>query len=323
MSHGRTAEQALGIQLARDYFGLAKPGDALNSGALEKLPLNAPSLAAALALCNRAHKPSLCLHYFEQTLARPERLGGSEIIDRAHMHQVFEAHVALSALGARSRGHPKHTVQTLEWMMKQELAGVQGAKIRPVKSTFDLALMSCWRGADWNAASRVFELMTGYKASDFTKDNSAPLLRVSKHRSIVPDAESMSCMLRAALADPGDNYENVQQCLRMMAFLGVNKLFPRLDSTENKRAAKHALFYQHKLADVLMRVRKRLHDDSKWSFMFNRAKSVLRQPVQDGITEQPPLEAHFEPQASDGFIEYQIVAKPTTAQVASRFRGAF
>jgi len=244
LSRGRAADQTLAFQILRDYLGLTQPGEAPVTGTI---PLVTQSLAAALMLCNKSQKYSLCVHFFQQVVDRPEKVGALSIIDRAHVEQVLKAYIALA-----SRNSAHNALKTLEWMLRQEIMGRNGSKIRPANSTYNLVLMACWCGADWNSAIRAFELMTGYHAHDF-KDGavtSTPRLdKRSAGRNLVPDAETMSFMVRAALASR--DRANMRQCLRIVDCLGIDRLFSKQEADSNK-AAKYRAFYHVKLAAALI-----------------------------------------------------------------------
>jgi len=251
----------------------------------------------------------------KQVMERPERLGGVSILDRGHMEEILKAYVAVSASG--SAGESYQALQTLEWMLRQEITGRNGPKIRPATTTFNLVLMACWRGADWDSAVRTFELMTGYSRRDFVdgRDMSRrpKLEKRSKGRNIVPDAEGMSSIVRTALAS-GER-ANMRQALRMITQIGPDYLFGQASKTKGE--LKHITFYQLKLAtaltdairQVLSRNRGQVNDEefTSWAALKAKAEVVLRKSVKDSTPLDEDVQISRDqdiPVPSDNLVEF-------------------
>jgi hypothetical protein len=274
LSRGRPADQTFAFEVVHDYLGLVKPGEVAVAGKV----LTPQTLAAALALCNKTRQFRLCIHFVKQIMDRPER---KSILDRRHMEEVLKAHVAMSASG--SINESCQALQALEWMLRQEITGRNGPKIRPAATTFRLVLKACWRCADWDSALRTFELMTGYSSRDFIdgRDNSkAPdLEKRSQGRNIVPDAEAMSSLVRAALASR--ERANMRQAVRVVIHIGPNHLFGR---ELNMKGSKDVTFYQVKLAmaltdtipQVLLRSGGAHQEYAGWVALKEKAEDILR-----------------------------------------------
>ncbi|KAJ6485005.1 pentatricopeptide repeat-containing protein [Mycena vitilis] len=252
LSKGQSSEQALAFQLVREYFGLATSAEPPLHG---KIPLTSQSFAAALLLCNNSHKPAECIHFFQQVIKRPPASGGADIIDRGHAEEVLKARLALGVPGSAHL-----SLETLEWMLRQEIQGghATGLKVRPAITTYNLVLLACWRGADWKSATRTFNLMTGYHCHDFMDGAVVASPRVDKRplgRNLLPTAETMSCMFRTALAT--ENSSNMRQCLRIAyhvnakeaSFFAENKKQPM---SESKKSAKNWAFHVVKLAAAVV-----------------------------------------------------------------------
>ncbi|KAJ7638808.1 pentatricopeptide repeat-containing protein [Roridomyces roridus] len=247
LSKGQAAEQTLAFQLVREHFGLAASTESPVHGGNGKLPLTSPSLAAALYLCNSSQRPADCIHFFQQVIKRPPASGGADIIDRAHVEEVLKARLALIAPGSAHL-----SVETLEWML--------GRDIRPGISTYNLVLLTCWRAADWNSATKTFNLMTGYRSHDFMDGAVRPSPRVDQGRNhLLPTAETMSCMLRTALAT--QNSANVRQCLRIANHFNANEvdffdetkqITSRKKETTTNKALKNWAFHVVKLAAAVV-----------------------------------------------------------------------
>ncbi|KDQ64497.1 hypothetical protein JAAARDRAFT_118172 [Jaapia argillacea MUCL 33604] len=257
LARGRPTDQTLAFEIIRDFLGLSKPGE---TPLPPRFPLSPQTLEPVLELCNNQQKHRLCLHFAQQVIDRPLKNGEESIIDRSHMEQVLKAYAALSVMGATTESTEAY--ETLEWMLKQEVLGRNGPKIRPTASTYNLVLMACWPGGDWTHARKVFELMTGYRMHDFSDGaDRSKEIKVdgrSKGRIIIPDAETMSCLVRTARVSR--DKANMRQCLRIVGHLGADVLFgssfvdgkkPKAVMT-SKRLEKRATFYQAKLADGLV-----------------------------------------------------------------------
>ncbi|KAJ7179141.1 pentatricopeptide repeat-containing protein [Mycena filopes] len=280
MSKGQSSEQKFAFQLVREYFGLSTSTESPVHG---KLPLTPASLAAALSLCNISHKPAECIHLFQQVMKRPSASGGVNVVDRAHVEEVLKARLALAAPGSAHL-----SLETLEWMLGQEIKREDGPKIRPAISTYNLVLLACWRGLDWNSATRTFNLMTGYHCHDFMDGAVAPSPRVDKRpkgRNLFPTAETMSCMFRTALAT--QNSANMRQCLRIAdhfnkatgSFFAQDKKL----ATESVKSVKNWAFHMVKLASAVVETvdhvvangTAQAHEMKRWTQLGQEAKRLL------------------------------------------------
>ncbi|KAJ7129677.1 hypothetical protein C8R44DRAFT_615582 [Mycena epipterygia] len=251
LSKGQSSEQKFAFQLVREYFGLSVSGEPPVRG---KFALTSHSFAAALLLCNNSQKPAECIHFFEQVMKRPQASGGTEIVDRGHGEEVLKARLALITPGSAHL-----SLETLEWMLRQELQGPDGngPKVRPAISTYNLVLLACWRAADWKSATKAFNLMTGYHCHDFMDGAVLASPRVDKRpkgKNLLPPAETMSCMLRTALAT--QNSANMRQCLRIIDHFNTNEasLFAENKKlvTASTKSVKNWAFHVVKLASAVV-----------------------------------------------------------------------
>ncbi|KAJ7276380.1 hypothetical protein B0H12DRAFT_1085067 [Mycena haematopus] len=280
LSKGRSSEQQLAFELVREYFGLVTSGESPVHG---KMPLTRHGLAAALLLCNNSQKPAECIHIFQQVMKRPSASGGVDLIDRAHVEEVLKARMALAA-----PGFSQSSVETLEWMLRQEKQSHGGIaqRIRPGVTTYNLVLLACWRGLDWNSATKTFNLMTGYHCHDFMDGAVAASPRVDqRHKSqqVAPTAETMSCMLRTALDTR--NGANMRQCLRIVDHVHKSqKLWDqRKPINQSVKAAKHSSFHIVKLATAIIETVEAVaagntaRDDEmkQWNRLYSDAKQLL------------------------------------------------
>ncbi|KAJ6599072.1 pentatricopeptide repeat-containing protein [Mycena vulgaris] len=298
LSKGRSSEQNLAFQLVREYFGLVLSGEAPAYG---KIPLTSQSLAAALILCNNSQKPAECIHFFQQVMKRPEASGGVEIIDRAHGEEVLKARLALVAPGSAHL-----SIETLEWMLRQEIqgGGQNGPKIRPAITTYNLVLLACWRGVDWNSATRTFNLMTGYHCHDFMDGAVLTSPRVDKRpkgKNLLPAAETMSCMLRTALATRND--ANMRQSLRIADHFHTKEasLFAEHKKlvTESTKSVKNWAFHVVKLAAVVVETVDYVAANSTPMADEMKRWNTLKQAALQLLAKTPdPAAAAFIPKAS-------------------------
>ncbi|KAJ6613450.1 hypothetical protein B0H10DRAFT_2273082 [Mycena sp. CBHHK59/15] len=278
LSKGQSSEQKFAFELVNEYFGLVASG--------------------------HSHKPAECIHFFQQVMKRPEATGGPRILDRGHAEEVLKARLALVAPGVAS-----FSVETLEWMLRQEIEGsadTSGSKIRPATSTFNLVLLICWRGVDWNSATRTFNLMTGYHCHDFMDGAVVAIPRVDKRpkgKNLMPTAQTMSCMLRTALAT--QNSSNMRQCLRIVDHFNTNEsnLFTetkKLPVAESTKTVKEWAFHVVKLAATVVETVDHISANSipvaeemeRWHKLRGEAKKLLAK-------SPDPAAADFIPKGSN------------------------
>lgn len=280
LARGRAADVELAFGIARDYFGLTARGEPPVTGT-PPLALKTESLAAVLVMCTFTKRFEDCIHIFEQVKKRPEPIGGISIVDRKHAENVLHAQLGLGGTGVA-----ESALDLVQWMLRQEYVGKNGPKIRPAKSTFDLVLQLCWRDADWRAATRTFDLMTGFHSHDFmdgVASRSPRLDERSPGRNITPDAETMSTMLRVALATK--NLANMRTAMRLTDhILGATNIL-RNAGTSTK-AVKRTDFFATKLASALLETANNVLGEEgskasakeiqRWQYLADGAKKVLR-----------------------------------------------
>lgn len=309
LSHGRPEDQTFAFQILRDYLGLTAPDKPPATGTV---PLAPQALTAALNLCNASKNHSHCIHFFEQVRRRPEAQGGASIIDRTHMEEVLRARLALAAPGSAHL-----SLQVLEWMLTQEITGKNGPKIRPAISTFNLVLMACWRGADWQAATRTFELMTGLHCHDFMDGAVVRVPRQDERgpgRNLVPTAETMSCMVRTASATR--DVAHTRQALRLVDHLGAEELFAMKPAQDSNKAAKNRAFHVSKLAVAVTEAVKVVlaankgkmgrDEDARWIGLADQAEEVLTKiPRQEFIPTSSEVSYGQAKEDSSQYTDYE------------------
>jgi pentatricopeptide repeat protein len=231
LSGGNQADHDLAFQITTKYFGLIPDQPKSEHGIL---PLRPESFAAILKLCNQTKRHELCSQFLQQVRSRQEDAGGVSIIDRLHIEEVLRGGLALGGSNLAYRA-----LQTLEWMLRQEIIGANGPKIRPALSTYNIVVQACRCHGDWRSATRTFDLMTGYHSHDFMDGSVAETPRQDKRgpgRSFPPNAEFMSRMVQTALTTK--NHANIRQSLRMVDYLGFENILNVQGAGESKNATK-------------------------------------------------------------------------------------
>jgi hypothetical protein len=217
LSGGNKVDHDLAFLITTYYFGLIPDKPKSTNGIL---PLHPESFAAILKLCNQSKRHEVCSQFLRQVRIRHEDAGGVSIIDRRHVEEVLRGELASEGSDVAYRA-----LETLEWMLRQEITGPNGPKIRPALSTYVIVVQACRRDADWKSATRTFDLMTGYHSHDFMDGSVAETPRQDKRgpgRSFSPNAEFMSWMVQTALATK--NSANIRQSLRMVDYLGFENI---------------------------------------------------------------------------------------------------
>ncbi|KAG5652429.1 hypothetical protein H0H81_005025 [Sphagnurus paluster] len=244
LSRGRAPEIELAFSLVREYFGLRAPGDPPSKATLA---LSHQSLDVILRLCNSSQKYTLCTDFFQQVKLRPQALGGVDCLDHGHMNEVLRARIASPGTGVAYA-----CLEILEWMLRQEIVGHNGFRIRPNMVSYNLVMTACWRDGDWRSAARVFDLMTGFHSHDFMDGAVAQAPRRDARgagRSLDPSAETLNSMLRTALTSR--DRANVRQCLRIFNHIQVEQMFIA-DKNTSKIMSKTKAYFTSKLASAVM-----------------------------------------------------------------------
>ena len=231
LSGGNKVDHDLAFQITTNYFGLIPDKSKSANGIL---PLHPESFAAILKLCNQSKRHEVCSQFLRQVKRRPEEIGGMSIIDRRHVEEVLRGELASEGSDVAYRA-----LETLEWMLRQEITGPNGPKIRPALSTYIIVVQACRRDADWKSATRTFDLMSGYHSHDFMDGSVAEAPRQDKRgpgRSFPPNAEFMSWMVQTALSTK--NPANIRQSLRMVDYLGFENILNVEGTGESKNSTK-------------------------------------------------------------------------------------
>ncbi|THH11940.1 hypothetical protein EW145_g311 [Phellinidium pouzarii] len=287
LANGRAADQQFGMDIVRDYIGLAPPGE---DPPPPKVNLEARTFQAILELCNKANKPRVCTYFFK-LLTDLRSSSSSQThtleIDTLHVEQVLVALNTLAAVG--SLGESARAVELLHMLQRNAaLQNIEGARTKrlslgPSPSTYALALTVCWRCTDWVRACEIFELVTNLPADIFGDEG-----RVATNRSSMPaptkwlNTQALANLARIAL-ETKDN-ATMRQCLRMVA------LKP---PSGHGYGEPHLAFYRVILASCIMQmywmVLKSLSVYDR--YMFRELKRRSTMVIKTRVTlERPSLE---------------------------------
>ncbi|KAG1754034.1 uncharacterized protein EDB91DRAFT_1234378 [Suillus paluster] len=272
LTRGSPNDQSFAFVIIRDRLGLSKPGEDMPRRLSNNL--NAWTLDAALQLCNSMQKHRLTVHFTRQVMEKInwDKVWMRYLIDSSHIHKLLRAYAGLASLGSLNESN--EALEALEWSVQHDII-YHLPKLTPTAQSYHLALMTCCRSVDWQAAVRVYELMTGVEGSQFEVGGSRPpaVKMRSKGKNLPTDAETMSFLLRTALAT--NNPVHMQHAMWLADFARVDVLL-----SDEKTTA----FYRSKLASALMEAIKHLQDagvltqeqEKTWSSYRSLAREVLR-----------------------------------------------
>lgn len=243
LARGRPSDHQLAIEIIRDYYGLAPPGE---TPPAPKAKLSWDVFQGVLDMCNKLRKYRLCTYYAKQVM-------DNKVIvpDHYHMNQVLLAYHGLASLSPGDESH--RAVDLIRRMLVQSSLDNGGnPKLRPSQSNYQIAFAICWRCEDWASVCDIFTLMTGYQASDlldepFKSGKKIERMERSEGRNMSLDPTCAAYLARAALASK-DNAA-MRQCLRMLSLFDWTGFFAR-----NRERHDHHPFYQNALATSITKI---------------------------------------------------------------------
>lgn len=242
---GSPSDQLLAFDIIREYLGLSKPGDEQVKG---KLRLDSRLFFVALDACVRTQKHRLAIHWMQQMMTKPLEEGEKTIIQHSHIEQMLLAYGSLAGMG--SMNESQQALAAVEWAIRNSITQ-ELPKLQPSQKMYQLALGTCWRCTDWDAALRLFELMTGFDAKDFADGATIATERPVRHErsegyNLVPQTPIFCTLARTAIAT-GDK-ANMRQCLRIISRFGGAHIF------EKGTGREHVDFYASKTAEAIVRL---------------------------------------------------------------------
>lgn len=240
---GSPSDQLMAFDIIREYLGLSKPGEPEVEG---KVTLDARLFFIALDACVRTQKHRLALHWMQQMMDKPVKAKEKPIIEHRHMEQMLLAYGSLASMG--SMNESQQALNAVEWAIRHSIS-YDHPDLRPSQKMYHLALAACWRCTDWDAAMRLFELMTGYESKDFTDGHSHSPIQNKRTEgyNLIPNSPTLCTLARTAVSTK--DQANMRQCLRILARYGAEHLFVRAPGR-----AEHADFYHLRAAEAIIRL---------------------------------------------------------------------
>lgn len=314
LMHGRASDHLFGFDIIRDHLGLTRPGESPQKISSQ---LSVHTLQSVLRLCFYARKFRLIRHYMEQVMQdKPD------IIDARHMSQLMRAHSELAASG--SPAESIDALENLKWFLRQNVLQPHRKRNPPPSFLYDVVIEVCWRSADWTSAMEAFDLLTGYKAAEFSDKGSATVTTPtredrSRGYNIDPDALALSFWARAALAT--EDKADMRQCLRIIHHLGFPKALMQ-GSPPLSDGNKYIGFHVHKLATAVMEMVEKILPSTrdkvikgKWLWMRSKAQTYLKEEPHRG-----PIPTGFEHRVSSqlGQKELELIDAQVDMAMISR-----
>ncbi|KAI6047188.1 hypothetical protein EDC04DRAFT_3102031 [Pisolithus marmoratus] len=300
LTRGQSSDQALALDLATKHLGFAMPGERATFR-LSRF-LTPWTLDVTLTLCNTMQKYRLCVHFMRQVMERLhfDKAHECQIIDRSHIHKLLRAHSALARRG--SLDESLQALEVLEWCIEND-AVHQLPKLRPDRQTYHLLFMTCWRNGDWTRLMRGFELMTGIRATSFHDPNQAQgspkLLERAANSNHSPDLETMSFIMRAALATKSVNHYKHTMWLADCVDLRAMFQNPKADA-----------FLRTRVAVPLIRIINHLRGEVPaekyltWHHLLHMAEEVMRDGERATEEHQRPLGRSWSFEGKDGTLPH-------------------
>ncbi|KAL5487669.1 hypothetical protein ACEPAI_5777 [Sanghuangporus weigelae] len=292
MAGGRPTDQQFGLNVVRDIYGLAPPGEAPPP---PRYQLCSRSFQAVLELCNRAKKFRLCTYFLKQVTEQSRQKSNkvsSVVIGYRHINEQLIALGQLAAVG--SFDESETAVDAIRYLRLAAALEVQeNGKVGDfslTRETVALALGVCWRCGDWERATMIFSLVTDLSPEMFLDDGpftsgSIDAARYPHHQKKLIYMTASTHMARTALST-GDK-SKMRQCLRMMWYYG----------TEPSHFETHPDFYKYELAKATIKlVDAAAADWSKdevkiWKDMKKESRAILQKqsPVERPEKEEGGL----------------------------------
>lgn len=211
LARGTPTDALMAADIIRDYLGLAKPGETPKPAVVQ---LESFTFLRILELGIYARKYRLTVHYFDQVMQSQPAL-----VSSGHVEVVLRAHASLAALNSDDYEAPR-ALDTLSWLLKEWAVAGHPEHLEPRPEHFNLVLCCCYRTASWSVATHTFEVLTGYRATDFTDEAAAarterrPPCDPPSKRTHHPDPSFLSHFVRTALYTR--DLAVVRQCLRIV-----------------------------------------------------------------------------------------------------------
>ncbi|ORY80715.1 hypothetical protein BCR35DRAFT_352477 [Leucosporidium creatinivorum] len=215
----RPDDQRLGLQVAKDFYGLVDPAEEDKLVDPKALPpprvaMDSAALSNVFALALAMQQFNLVVRWFDQVRDYPKRFGAGLI----EHHQCDLVLVALAA---------KHDAAGAEDLINWMRRSAPSSSLQPTLASYSNAIQVCWRSADLVRAYRLLSLMTARpigpeavaSTSTTTIDSTAadepsplpmhpPSPSTLTCKTFAPDDRILSTLLQTSLAtrDRGNIY---------------------------------------------------------------------------------------------------------------------
>lgn len=275
LARGSVAAQEQAFSIVHDHLGFSP--DAGTIPKPRKISLSSQLLTSVLELCIITKNYERCAHYTTSVM-RHKSESEPGVLQRGHMMSVLQSLAALSS--PQSSGVPGRAFAVVQWMLQEEAKGGWRRDLRPDINAYFQAFLACRRSKDWVTACKLFELMSGYRISDFERPSpesrgcSAPSNHELPARfAILPDPAIMNLMGRTATLSSSSRFEGstpkpvtriisdsgpIYTSLRVITHFGTDYLFGSLPASRAAQAMdasrnhRERLMNQRRLAATIL-----------------------------------------------------------------------
>ena len=304
LAGGRPADHQFGLEVLRDFVGLAAPGESAPS---PRVSMTYNLLGEILEFCNKSKKYRLCISFFKQAMEMPHEsymtkitnasdaisdsfergFLGSKLLmkdlipSRRVVNAILIAQDQLAAAGSsdesiRAVELLRSSYDKVTKMRERELQ-----KSSPLKRVFSpetvaLALTVCWRCADWPAALETIA-MASHTPVEELKDSA------ERRSPIRLDFKEISYLARTALAS--EDLESMRQFLRFAAAWRISSI----------RTDMHYAYYRSQYSsatvEMIEKVRASAEDGKEeYEELLNECKTYLEKTPRWRQTYSPERE---------------------------------
>ena len=100
------------------------------------------------------------------------------VIDAKHMSYLMLAHSELAASG--SSAESIDALENFKWFLKRNVFQPPDKRTPLPSFLYNVVVTVCWRCADWNSAMELFNILTEYKAAEFTDEGNATISTLTR-----------------------------------------------------------------------------------------------------------------------------------------------
>ena len=277
LARGRPSDHQLAIEIIRNYYGLAPPGENPPSPRAE---LSWDTFQSILEMCNKLRKFRLCTYYVNQAIDKQPA-----VLDYFHINQALLAYHSLAAVSPGDESVKAY--ELIQWMrIRSALDEDRSARLRPIRATYQLALAICWRCEDWATAGDVCRLMTGFEPEDFMNGSVKPEQSAERNedtKNTVMSLDPMSAAFLARTALASKDKLAMKLCIHTFIALDWKKLYAE---RRDCRDMSYHPFYQNALATSLAKMisivakeSSSQEDKALWQELKDESRRVIKRPL--------------------------------------------